>query len=263
MDGPTLVVPAAGLGSRLSPLCGLLPKCLLPVGDLPILHYVLDVGLKAPVKQIVIIVNSAGGKIATTVGRYYKGVPVHYVLQSSPLGLAHAVTLAEPYVDDAMIVINGDEIFLESHHKEAWESFVETSADALVCYVQTDDCSRITIGYGMELDCDGRVRELEEKPPNPRNNLLGVGTWLLRRNWFDCYQPTAPSARRGERDFVAVIQTMLSSGKIIRGFDLGGQFFNINTAADFTKVCQAIEALRFYTTLNGGQSSVVPSGIVN
>lgn len=217
-----------------------LPKCLLSVGGRPILHYVLDAGCRVPIERIVIIINKSGGAIISTIGDHYSDIPVYYVLQSAPSGLAHAVTLAEPYIDSAMIVINGDEIYLESRHKEAWETFTHSDADALVGYIQTDEPARITVGYGMELDDNGRVRELEEKPPNPWNNLLGVGTWFLRRDWFSFYEPTAPDPRRGERDFVAVIQTMLNSGKIIGGFNLGGRFFNVNTVADFAKVRDAV-----------------------
>jgi glucose-1-phosphate thymidylyltransferase len=241
MARATLVVPVAGRGSRIHSICANQPKCLMAVGGRPILHYVLDAGLQAPVERIVIVINSVGNAVVSTIGDEYAGVPVYYVLQPSPMGLAHAVTLAEPYVSDAMLVINGDEIFVKCKHRSAWRHFVESEADAVVGYIRTDKPERITIGYGMDLAFDGRVLRLEEKPAIPRNDVLGVGTWLLRRTWFDFYESTSPSPLRGERDFVSVIQKMLDCGNIIHSFDLSGWFFNINTPADLLEAGKMLD----------------------
>ncbi len=228
----TLVVPAAGRGSRLSAVCRGRPKCLIEVGGRPILHYAIDAGLLAPVDRIVIVVSPAGGEIREAIGRHYAGVPVTYVEQAVPLGLAHAVTMAAPHVVDAMLVVNGDEVYVDSQHDWAWTDFHDNAADAVIGYRHTDDPRRITIGYGLDVAADGRVLRLDEKPARPWNDVLGVGTWFLRRSWFDRYASTPVNPQRGERDFVAVIQAMLETGCRVRGCELGGRFFNINTEAD-------------------------------
>jgi glucose-1-phosphate thymidylyltransferase len=235
MSDLTLVVPAAGLGRRLASLYPGQPKCLLQVADRPILHHVLDAGLKAQPDRIIIVVNMKGGSIIEAIGAQYAGLPVSYIVQSSPLGLAHAVTLAAPCMTDVMLVINGDEIYVGGRYLAARQYFTAREADAVVGYLHTAEPARISIGYGMELATDGRVLRLEEKPLRPWNDLLGVGFWLLKRSWFACYERTPLNPARGERDFVAVIQAMLQTGARVHGFELAGRFFNINTEADLRR----------------------------
>ena len=72
----TLVIPAAGRGSRLSAVCRGRPKCLIEVGGRPIMHYAIDAGLLAPVDRIVIVVSPAGAVIREAIGQHYAGVPI-------------------------------------------------------------------------------------------------------------------------------------------------------------------------------------------
>lgn len=235
MDDLTLVVPAAGLGTRLASVSARRPKCLLPLDGRPILCHVLDTGLLLPAHRIVIVVNSEDSPIVREIGARYAGVPVFYVVQDKALGLAHAVTRAEPYVRHSMLVINADEIYVDSCHAGAWNEFAARDAEAMVGYLHSSDPGVISTGYALTLSPDGRVLHLEEKPRHPWNDLLGVGTWLLRRSWFEAYRETEINPVRGERDFVAVIQTIIGDGGLVCGFDLGGRFYNINTAADLER----------------------------
>lgn len=240
MDDLTLVIPAAGLGTRLSAVCAKRPKCLLPLEGRPILCHVLDTGLSLPVTRIVLIVNGPESPIAQEIGPRYAGVPVYYAIQDKPLGLAHAVTCAEHYIQQSMLVINSDEIYVGSRHAASWERFAARNAEAMVGYVRCCEPSVIRTGYALALAEGGRVLRLEEKPQNPWNDLLGVGSWLLRNSWFQAYRQTPVNPDRGERDFVAVIQTMVRRGGLVLGFDLGGRFFNINTATDLERARREI-----------------------
>src|SRR5215469_11800523 len=145
MSDVVLVVPAAGLGSRLPLSSSGAPKPMMRVNGDPILQYVLDAGLKAQVCRVVIIVGRAGEIIKNTFGHSYRGVPIHYVSQPEPLGLAHAVSLAERHVREAMIVINGDEIFVDSRHHAMRALFDRTGADGVVGFLRTDEPERIRI----------------------------------------------------------------------------------------------------------------------
>jgi len=240
VPGPTLVIPAAGRGSRLGNACQDRPKCLLQIGGRPILRYAIDAGMQAPVERIVIVIGRNGAAIVEASGERYAGVPVCYVVQPSPSGLADAVVLAASRVADAVLVINGDEVYDESRHDAAWRRFVAHGADGVVGYVRTEDRTRIKIGYGIELADNGRVIRLEEKPTRTWNELLGVGSWILRRSWFDYYRSPPINEARGERDFVAVIQAMLDHGCAVHGVELGGRFFNVNTEADLEQARRAM-----------------------
>jgi dTDP-glucose pyrophosphorylase len=228
----TLVVPAAGRGSRLLGDANTIPKGLIPVCGTPLLQYVLDVGLDLPISRIVMVISPRGQAIWQHFGPSYRNTPINYVVQPEPLGLAHAVSMAEPYVKDWFLVVNGDEIFSNCCHNRMKEFVEQSSADGLVGYLHTPEPRRIQIGYGMSLALDGRVEKLIEKPKTTWNDILGVGTWLHRADFFDYFRRTPIHPVRNERDFVSVIQLMVDDGQRIYGFDLDGEFFNVNRPED-------------------------------
>jgi dTDP-glucose pyrophosphorylase len=228
----TLVIPAAGRGTRLRPETVSCPKVMIIVGGKPLLQHVLDVGHLYPLSRIVIIVNSEGAPIRDHFGGSSRGVPINYVLQNDPTGLADAVYLARSHVRDRMLVINGDEIFIGGRHSEMIGILLARGSDALVGYVKTDTPTRICGGYGLEVAASGRVVRLVEKPTATWNDNLGVGVWMLGRNFFDFFYSAPVHPARKERDLVAVIQCMIDRGLAVHGIDLGGVFFNINTPGD-------------------------------
>jgi dTDP-glucose pyrophosphorylase len=238
--GLTLVVPAAGKGSRLAEKADGKPKVMIRIGEKPVLQFALDAGLRMPVSDIVIVIGSDGCEIERFFGASYCGLPIRYVTQPKPLGLAHAVSLSERYVSDSMVVINGDEIFLDNRQAEMYRLFLDTGADGVVGYLLTSETERIQIGYGMDVAPDGRVVKLIEKPKETWNSILGVGTWLLRKVFFDFFVETPVNQARGERDFVDVIQLMINRGKLILGFDLKGEFVNLNMPEDLKRAESAL-----------------------
>lgn len=228
----TLIVPAAGMGSRLRPRTEYTPKPMIPVGGRPILEYVLELGRRAAVDRIALVIAESGHAIRRHFGTTYAGIPIHYVVQPEPRGLAHAVTLAGHCVRDKMLVINGDELYFNGCHDELPRLLEQTRADGLVGFVKTDDPRRICTGYGLELDDTMKITRLVEKPDRPWNDLLGVGTWLLGHEYFDHFEATAAHPGRGERDFVGVVQRLIDHGYQIFAVEVSCQFYNINHEED-------------------------------
>jgi len=157
---------------------------------------------------------------------------MRYVVQEKPEGLAQAVSLAQPFVANSMLVLNGDEIIAGGRLADIRRYAEQKAADGIVGYLTDVDRDRISRAYGLAVDSSGRVEQLAEKPPLPWNNLLGVGVWLLGKEYFDCFNRTAINACRGERDFVAVVQKMIDEGSNIYGMDLRAGFVNVNTPDD-------------------------------
>lgn len=235
----TLVVPAAGRGTRF-PYINDVPKGMIPVCGKPLLEYALRAGLDLPINRIVIVISPAGSVIRDHFGGSFNGIPIHYVTQAEPRGLVDAVSMAEPYVSDWLVVINGDEIFTHCRHRDIMYFVQENQATGVVGYLHTDEPRRIQIGYGMTLAADGRVETLIEKPKTTWNDILGVGTWLHRADFFDYFRRTPVDPVRKEKDFVRVVQLMVDDGQRIFGFDLAGEFFNLNTPADLEKAEAAL-----------------------
>jgi dTDP-glucose pyrophosphorylase len=228
----TLVLPCAGKATRLLGNTNCIPKGMIPVCGIPLLQYALDAGFRLPINRTVMVISPNGQAIPQYFGASHGGAPVHYVIQPEARGIADAVSMAEPFVKDWLLVVNGDEIFANCCHAEMEEFVEQNSADGLVGYLHTRDLRRIQIGYGMSLALDGRVEKLIEKPATTWNDILGVGTWLHRANFFDYFRKTPFNEIRNERDFVDVIQLMVDDGQRIYGFDLRGEFFNVNRRED-------------------------------
>lgn len=205
---------------------------MIRVCGVPLVQYGLDVGLELPISRIVFVISPKGQAIPQYFGKSYRDIPIHYVIQPEPHGLAHAVSMAEPHVKEWQLVINGDEIFANCGHAKMVKFVERNEAAGVVGYVHTPDPHRIQIGYGMSLGLDGRVEKLIEKPKTTWNTILGVGTWLHRADFFDYFRRTPMDPVRRERDFVKVIQLMVDDGQRIFGFDLEGAFFNVNGRED-------------------------------
>ena len=251
-----LVIPAAGRATRLLPETQNAPKGMLLLANRPVLECVIDVGMQLPIARIVLITGDHGQIIREHFGTSYCGVPIIYVTQKEQKGLAHAVSLAEAHVRDLMLVINGDELYLNSRHSEMLRLLKKKPLDGVVGFLRTSNPDLIRGTYGMDLAEDGKVTRVVEKPSAPWNDVLGVGTWLLNCDFFHYFGRTPIHRVRLERDFVAVIQQMVDDGKAIYGMDLHGDYFNINTAEDKQKAELALTRQRFLSaeSANGSPS---------
>src|SRR4029077_5620946 len=102
-NGLKALVLSGGRGTRLRPLTHTAAKQLVPVANRPILYYVLDNLKAAGVDEIGMIICPETGqavKSAVAGGKPWD-IKVEYILQEQPLGLAHAVKIARPYLQDS------------------------------------------------------------------------------------------------------------------------------------------------------------------
>ncbi|MFC6988742.1 sugar phosphate nucleotidyltransferase [Haloplanus sp. GCM10025708] len=105
------IIMAAGEGRRLEPLTNRRPKPMIPVGNQPVLEYVVEAVADAGIDDIVLVVGYKRDRIQTYFGDGNDwGVDVSYAVQEKQLGTGHAVLQAEPHVDGAFVVLNGDRI---------------------------------------------------------------------------------------------------------------------------------------------------------
>src|SRR5690349_1857950 len=104
----TAVILAGGLGSRLRPYTVVLPKPLMPVGDMPILEVIIRQLARSGISQIVLAVNYQAEILRAFFANGEKfGVNITYSLESKPLGTMGPLRLM-PSLPDNFIVMNGD-----------------------------------------------------------------------------------------------------------------------------------------------------------
>lgn len=165
-----VILPVAGLGTRLRPHTYSRPKPLLSVAGKPILGHILDRLEALDVEQMVFIVGHLGEQIEAYVRRHYR-FPARFVVQEELRGQAHAIRLARELVSGPVLIL-----FVDTLTELDWAAVLRTPADGVVAVKEVEDPSR----FGVITVEDGRVTRFVEKPDRPVSRLAVVGAYFLR-----------------------------------------------------------------------------------
>ena len=219
-DSPIAVIPAAGVGTRLRPHTHTQPKVLLHVAGKPMLAYILDELPGLSIHEAVIIVGYMGERIIEYVRDHHPDLQVKYVEQPERLGLGHAVSLAEPHAGDRpLLIILGDTIF------EADLMGVLAGQVSSIGVKPVADPHRFGI---VELDGEGRIIRMVEKPKHPASNLAITGVYYFRRGgplFAALRELQHKNVRtRGEFQLTDAMQLLVERGEVITTFPIRGWY---------------------------------------
>ena len=81
-------------------------------------------------------------------------------------------------------------------------------------------------------DATRRIYRLIEKPRVPINNIMGTGNCIIKAEIYDYIERTPINVERGEKELPDLIQCAVDEGKIVKYFDIGDGYININLADD-------------------------------
>ena len=186
------VILCAGKGTRLYPVTLTMPKPLVPVANKALLRYAIETLTNMGATEIGLVVDSLDSPIRERLGDGMDtvGVPLTYIAQTNPKGLAHAVKLCQPFIgDEPFIVYLGDNVF-QDRMDVLYQRFQET---------------------GAELK-HGKIVRLVEKPKDPPTNLAVAGVYVFQPDIFDAIDHIKPSWR-DELEITDAIQYLLDHGK--------------------------------------------------
>src|SRR6202020_26565 len=163
------LVLSGGAGTRLRPITHTSAKQLLPVANKPVLFYGLEAIRDSGITDIGIVVGDTAAAIAAAVGDGSAfGLRATYIRQDAPLGLAHAVLVARDYLgDDDFVMYLGDN-FIVGGITGLVDEFRAARPDAQIMLQKVSDPRSFGVA---ELDETGRVKNLEEKPKQPKSDL--------------------------------------------------------------------------------------------
>jgi glucose-1-phosphate thymidylyltransferase len=203
------LILSGGKGTRLRPITHTSAKQLVPVANKPVLFYGLEAMAHAGIREVgIIVAPETGDEIRAAAGDGGSfGLSISYIEQDEPLGLAHAVLTAEPFLGGSPFVMYlGDNLLRDGIH-DLVDTFRSEEPDALILLTPVSDPQN----YGVAELRDGRVARLVEKPNQPSTNLALVGVYMFTPHVFDAARSIEPSWR-GELEITDAIQTLVDRG---------------------------------------------------
>ncbi len=224
------LILSGGAGTRLRPITHTSAKQLVPVANKPVLFYGIEALVEAGVTEIgIIIAPETGEEIRETAGDGSAfGASITYILQDEPAGLAHAVLTAEEFIGDSPFVMYLGDNLLRDGLRGLVTTFREEGPDALILLTSVEDPEH----YGVaELDGDGGIVRLIEKPKNPPSDLALVGVYLFGPAIFDAARALEPSWR-GELEITEAIQGLIDDGHRVRSEVVTGWWKDTGQLAD-------------------------------
>ena len=237
------IILAGGAGTRLYPLTQVISKQLLPVYDKPMIYYPLSTLMQAGIREILIITTPHEQALFQKIlgdGSQW-GIDISWAVQEEPRGLADAFIIGREFIDGhPSCLILGDNIFHGGGMRELLACANNREQGATVFGYWVSDPER----YGVvEMDADGQVLSLEEKPEQPRSNYAVTGLYFYDQRVCDFAAALKPSAR-GELEITDLNRCYLDAGDLtVERMGRGYAWLDTGTHSSLQQAASYIETL--------------------
>ncbi len=202
------LILSGGHGTRLRPLTYSQQKQLIPVANKPVLFYAIEDVIEAGIRDIGIIVGPNKEQVIETVKSVDWDANIEFIHQGDPLGLAHAILVAEEFLgDEDFVMYLGDNILKDGIVDHA-NKFNKIKPDSLILLTEVDEPQRFGVA---DLDEKGRVKRLVEKPRIPPSNYALVGVYFFKPVIIEACKNIKPSWRN-ELEITDAIQWLIDNG---------------------------------------------------
>jgi len=233
-----VIIPVAGAGTRLRPLTYTQPKVLISVAGKPILSFIIDDLLESGITDFVFVIGYLGEKIREFVENNYPHINAKFVTQENREGLGHAVWRAKEMIDinKELIIQLGDTIVDIDIKKILFESYSTLGVK------KVEDPRAFGVA---EIDADGFIKAVVEKPSIPKSNMALVGFYFIRETekLMDALEHIVNNQLRNNSEFYLTdaLMKMIHDGvkfksqKVDSWFDVGKKDILLETNAILLK----------------------------
>ena len=207
------IILAAGKGTRLYPASMHISKILLPIYDKPMIYYPLATLMSAGIRDILIIVtkeDKAYFKKLLGDGKQF-GISIKYAIQKVQRGIADALIVGERFINgDSVALVLGDNVFYGEELNENFAKAMAGSEGATVFCKRVENPKAFGVA---EVDKDGNVIDIEEKPLVPKSDLAVTGLYIYDKNASTYAKMLKPSVR-GELEITDLNKIYLKLGML-------------------------------------------------
>ena len=214
------IIPVAGAGTKLRPHTYTQPKALIPLAGKTILSINVDQLTEAGIHEFIFIIGYLGEKIQDYVKEKYPQLTTHFVYQNERQGIGHAILLTKDIVgDDEIFIVLGDTIC------EYDVQSVLSNPGSILGVKRVDDPRNFGVA---ELDENGNISRVVEKPQIPKSNMALVGIYRIKETsfLFSCLASNINNqlTSYGEYSLTDAIECMINNGAKFHSFKVQNWF---------------------------------------
>lgn len=239
------IILAGGNGTRLDPITKVINKHLLPVYDKPMIFYPLGTLMSLDIRDILVICRTQDKNLFEQyLGDYHQlGISIKYATQNNANGIAESFIIAEDFIgNDNVTLILGDNIFygteISGNHIKAKCVFSKNTEQAYIFSYNVHDPQRFGV---VEVNKQGKIISLEEKPEKPKSNLAVTGIYMYDSSVVKKAKSLKPS-KRGELEVTGINNMYLKNNSLeLIQFKRGFSWLDAGTVNSFMEAAQFIQ----------------------
>lgn len=216
------IIPVAGIGTRLRPHTHTQPKALIPIAGKPIIAHIVDSLIEAGVNDFVFIIGYLGDKIEEYIQKNYPSINASFIIQTTGKGVGHAIWLAKEN-----ILQNNSEILIVFGDTIADVDLKEIIAEPynLLGIKKVEDPRQFGVA---EIDKDGNIVKMVEKPAIPVSNLALVGIYKIKDSHalFEALDSNISQKKTTHNEYTLTdaLMSMINSGYKFKSFDVANWY---------------------------------------
>jgi UTP--glucose-1-phosphate uridylyltransferase len=263
-----VIIPVAGLGTRMLPSTKAIPKEMLPVLNKPIIQYIVEEAIHAGFKEIILVTHSSKYSIenhfdksfeleATLEKRVKRGmlkeiraisklnISMQSIRQGEAKGLGHAILCAERLIGKEPFAVILPDMLISKDNGNAGDSLKEMRLN-----FEKDEISSVLLGKAKKADITkygiaqikknsklsglGLIEKIIEKPSIKKapSNLYAAGRYIFNNDFFTYLSKVNPD-KSNEIQLTDAIELFLKDGNQVRAFPLEGNIFDCGDNAEY------------------------------